>query len=432
MNQQAYPKDLWERNITFWVCSDATCEECIKKNLFGDAQQAYYKGANVRDLAVLLNKDSGKVYGIYEIVDGPRNNIDNTAWGGKFQYQAKVRCIGKLLHKNFDDDLKKRLSGVQLIKLGNFCWPRMRCHAPNITCEILEWFEIDEPTEDVRLLKPSGGFDEVAGLEDIKKTVREMVIDPANAPELAAEYDVPCGGGLLLFGPPGTGKTLIAKAIAKEIDAEFIEISPSVIQGFPGEAEQRLEHIFSKALKLPRAVIFLDECEGLLPRRETTVSSVMQRIVPVLLRLFTKVSEATRERRPILVIGATNRPQDIDGAFLRPGRFDEVLYVPLPDKQSREKILEMELKKCKRVDEEVYNKLGDFAMKMDGWSGSDIYRFVTAVKREAFSRAKHHKGEAFITADMLNGTLNTGRFKPSVDENQVRKIEEWAQERGII
>src|SRR5215203_2584354 len=192
--------------------------------------------------------------------------------------------------------------------------------------------------------KPSLRFDDVAGLDDVKEDIRLKMIYPFQHPELAEKFDIRPGGGVLMYGPPGTGKTMLATATAGEIDATFFRISPAdVLSKWVGEAEQNLKKLFEAAGAEERAIIFIDEIEALVPARRDEGSSVMQRVVPQILQGMEGFDE--KENSPILFMGATNVPWQLDPAVLRPGRFDEKVYIPLPDLAARRKMLDIYLGK---------------------------------------------------------------------------------------
>src|SRR5438874_1833599 len=217
--------------------------------------------------------------------------------------------------------------------------------------------------------KPSLRFDDVAGLDDVKEDIRLKMIYPFQHPQLAEKFDIRPGGGVLMYGPPGTGKTMLAKATAGEIDATFFRISPAdVLSRWVGEAEQNIKKLFDAARAEPRAIIFIDEIEALVPARRDEGSSVMQRVVPQILQGmegFDKKSNGS----PVLFMGATNVPWQLDPAVLRPGRFDEKIYIPLPDLEARQKMLEIYLGKRPLA---TGVNLDDLALKLDGFSGADI------------------------------------------------------------
>src|SRR5215218_9193125 len=216
--------------------------------------------------------------------------------------------------------------------------------------------------------KPALRFDDVAGLDDVKEDIRLKMIYPFQHPELAARFDIRPGGGVLMYGPPGTGKTMLAKATAGEIDATFFRISPAdVLSKWVGEAEQNLKKLFEAASAEERAIIFIDEIEALVPARRDEGSSVMQRVVPQILQGMEGFDE--KDVSPILFMGATNVPWQLDPAVLRPGRFDEKVHIPLPDLPARRKMLDIYLSKRPLADDIDLDAL---ATRLDGFSGADI------------------------------------------------------------
>ncbi|MFH0981768.1 MAG: ATP-binding protein, partial [Planctomycetota bacterium] len=163
--------------------------------------------------------------------------------------------------------------------------------------------------------KPDVGFDDIAGLEDVKQEIRLKMLYPFTHPELAQRYAIPVGGGVLLYGPPGTGKTMMAKAIAKEIDATFFVVSPAqVMSKWVGEAEQNVRKLFEAAKAEPKSVIFIDEIEALVPRRKSDGSTVMARVVPQILQELEGFDR--KGDRALLLVGATNKPWLLDEAIL--------------------------------------------------------------------------------------------------------------------
>jgi len=216
--------------------------------------------------------------------------------------------------------------------------------------------------------KPTIGFDDIAGLEDVKADIRLKMIYPLQHPEVAAKYGISLGGGVLLYGPPGTGKTMMAKAVAHEIEATFFMISPAqVLSKWVGEAEQNIRKLFDAARDEPKSIIFIDEVEALVPRRQTDSSSVMQRVVPQILQELEGFDR--KAERALLFMGATNKPWMLDEAMLRPGRLDTKVYIGLPDGPARFKLLEMYLAKRPLADDVDFGVLCD---RLEGYSGADI------------------------------------------------------------
>src|SRR5437764_1657379 len=216
--------------------------------------------------------------------------------------------------------------------------------------------------------KPTLRFDDVAGLDDVKEDIRLKMIYPFQHPQLAEKFDIRPGGGVLMYGPPGTGKTMLAKATAGEIDATFFRISPAdVLSKWVGEAEQNIKKLFDAAASETRSIIFIDEIEALVPARRDEGSSVMQRVVPQILQGMEGFDK--KSVSPILFMGATNVPWQLDPAVLRPGRFDDKVYIPLPDLPARRKLLDLYMKNrplAQGID------FDDLAVRLDGFSGADI------------------------------------------------------------
>lgn len=271
--------------------------------------------------------------------------------------------------------------------------------------------------------KPDIGFDDIAGLEDIKQEIRLKMIYPFSHPELAKRYGISVGGGLLLYGPPGTGKTMMAKAIAHEIDAAFFLISPAqVMSKWVGEAEQNIRKLFDAAKSEPKSVIFIDEIEALAPRRRSDSSTVMARVVPQVLQELEGFDRAGD--RALLFVGATNKPWLLDEAMLRPGRFDTKVYVGLPDAPARFKLLELNLAN-RPIDDDV--DLGDLCDKLEGYSGADIRSICQQAAQAAFMEAMGGSkdggnGRAIGQADLLEVAART---LPSVRSSDLVRFEKF-------
>ncbi len=245
---------------------------------------------------------------------------------------------------------------------------------------------------------PDIGFDDIAGLEDIKQEIRLKMIYPFSHPELAAKYGINIGGGVLLYGPPGTGKTMMAKAIAKEIDSTFFVISPAqILSKWVGEAEQNVRKLFETAKQHKRSVIFIDEIEALVPRRKSEGSTVMARVVPQILQELEGFDR--KGERALLFVGATNKPWMLDEAMLRPGRFDTQVYVGLPDAPARFKLLEIYL-----ADRPIAADidLGVLCDRLDGYSGADIKNICMGAAQVAFMDAMGGGERQITLADMLS------------------------------
>ncbi|MBN1491727.1 MAG: ATP-binding protein [Phycisphaerae bacterium] len=231
--------------------------------------------------------------------------------------------------------------------------------------------------------KPTIGFDDIAGLDDVKAEIRLKMIYPLSHADLAQRYGIHSGGGVLLYGPPGTGKTMMAKAIAHEVDAAFFVISPAqVLSKWVGEAEQNIRKLFDAAKAEPMSVIFIDEVEALVPKRQSDSSSVMQRVVPQILQELEGFDRTAD--RCLLFIGATNKPWMLDEAMMRPGRLDARIFVPLPDAPARYRLLEMYLAKRPLADDV---DLGQLCDRLAGYSGADIKNIANRAAARPFTEA---------------------------------------------
>jgi len=270
--------------------------------------------------------------------------------------------------------------------------------------------------------KPTIGFDDIAGLDEVKEESRLKMIYPFQHPELAARYGVRAGGGVLLYGPPGTGKTMLAKAIAHEIDATFFTISPAqVLSKWVGEAEQNVRKLFDAAKAEPQAIIFIDEIEALVPRRQTDSSSVMQRVVPQILQELEGFDR--QAARCLLFCGATNRPWMLDEAMLRPGRFDSRVYIPLPDAPARYRLLEMYLAKDRPLAEDV--DLGTLCDRLDGFSGADIKNIADRAAAIPFMEAIGGREPRPIAMTDVLGVLEAAM--PSVHASDLARYEQFGR-----
>ncbi len=185
---------------------------------------------------------------------------------------------------------------------------------------------------------PEVTYEDIGGLSDAIQKIREMVELPLKHPELFERLGIEPPKGVLLYGPPGTGKTLLAKAVANEANAHFIAINgPEIMSKFYGESEERLREIFKEAEENAPAIIFIDEIDAIAPKREEVVGEVEKRVVSQLLTLM----DGLKSRGKVIVIAATNRPDALDPALRRPGRFDREIEVGVPDKQGRKEILQI-------------------------------------------------------------------------------------------
>ena len=271
--------------------------------------------------------------------------------------------------------------------------------------------------------KPNLKFDDVAGLDNVKEDIRLKMVYPFQHPELAKKFGIRGGGGVLLYGPPGTGKTMLAKATAGEIEATFFRVSPAeMLSKWVGEAEQNIKKLFDAAAAEKRSVIFIDEIEALVPARRDEGSSVMQRVVPQILQGM-EGFDNKKEVRAVLFMGATNVPWQLDPAVLRPGRFDEKVYIPLPDLEARRKMLDMYL--GKRPLEENMD-LDALARKLEGYSGADIRYVADRSATIPFLRSVATGQEGPITDEIINEVIEA--TPRSVTAEMLARFDAWSKE----
>jgi len=228
---------------------------------------------------------------------------------------------------------------------------------------------------EVLLEIPNVKWEDIGGLEEVKQKLIEAVEWPISYPDIFIHHGISPPHGILLYGPPGTGKTLLAKAVATESQANFIAIrGPEFLSKWVGESEKAVREVFRKAKQAAPSIIFLDELDAIAPRRGafTGGSHVMESVVNQILSLV----DGLENLKDVVVLGASNRPDMIDPALLRPGRFDRLLLVKPPDVESREKIFEIHTKGM-NLGEDV--NLSQLASELDGYVGADI----EAICREA-------------------------------------------------
>ncbi|MFH1236917.1 MAG: CDC48 family AAA ATPase [Candidatus Aenigmatarchaeota archaeon] len=297
---------------------------------------------------------------------------------------------------------------------------------------------------------PNVKWNDIGGLEGVKQSLKEIIEWPLKNPEVFTNIGVSPPKGILLYGPPGTGKTLLAKAVASESGANFISVrGPEVLSKWVGESEKHIREIFKRAKQVAPSIIFFDEMDALVPRRGTDMGTrVAENVVSQILTHMSGVEEMHN----VVVIGATNRPDILDPALLRPGRFDRQVLVPAPDEKSRLEVLKIHTKKMKMKDVD----LKKFAKLTDGYSGADLEALVreaginaireimakekpveTAVKTAKTKKAKtekpaDNKEEYFVTKKHFDEALKNSR--PSITPDMLRyyeKIIESFRSRGM-
>ena len=274
--------------------------------------------------------------------------------------------------------------------------------------------------------KPSVRFADVAGLEEVKQDIRLKMVLPFQHPELAAKFGVRPGGGVLLYGPPGTGKTMLAKATAGEVDAAFFRISPAdILSKWVGEAEQNIKKLFDAAAAEPRSIIFIDEVEALVPARKDEGSSVMQRVVPQILQGDGRVRQKENGSDRSCSWARRTCPWQLDPAVLRPGRFDDKVYIPLPDLPARRTLLDLYLAH-RPLSPDL--DLDAVARSVDGYSGADIKYICDRAATIPFLESVAIGTEGSITPAILAAAVADA--PRSVTPDMLKRFDAWAAGRS--
>jgi len=283
----------------------------------------------------------------------------------------------------------------------------------------------DPELPDFVMERPPFGFDAVGGMAAVKDQVRMKVILPATNQELYAMYGKKAGGGILLYGPPGCGKTHIARATAGEIEARFINVGlHDIIDMWIGNSEKHLHEVFEYARRNTPCVLFFDEADALAASRTDMRVSAGRHMIN---QFLAELDGVGTSNEGVLVLAATNAPWHLDAAFRRPGRFDELIFIPPPDVEARTRILEILLtsKPTDNVD------VAKIATKSERFSGADLRGLVEHVVEEKLKQAMQSgKPEPIRTADLLAGLK---RRKASTHEwlATARNYAAFANEGGV-
>jgi transitional endoplasmic reticulum ATPase len=309
--------------------------------------------------------------------------------------------------KEFCEFVKNRLRGfpvnegdeISVVILGNPMDFRIERVTPHTIVKIERSTKLNIMSETAVDKKPRVTYEEIGGLKDQIKRLREIVELPLRHPEVFARLGIEPHSGILMYGSPGCGKTLIAKALASESEANFYIINgPEIVNKYYGETEARLRDIFKEARDSAPSIIFIDEIDAIAPKREEAFGDVEKRVVAQLLALMDGMSE----RGNVIVLGATNRAESIDPALRRPGRFDREIEIGVPNVEGRLEILQIHTRGMPLAED---INLIELASGLYGYTGADI----KALCREAAMKAlRRYLPEIDLEGDKVSpDTLET-------------------------
>lgn len=362
-----------------WLFDQKTVHEteCEKAIRAGDAARAAYHAAKAADFAIALAESTNGAI-------AARHAEDARSWLDMAERLSRARPAGTSAAPRTDtqamDHVDRRPSN------------RATPAAPGRQGDPQAPDASGDP--DFAPVADTGvSFCDIDGMDAAKTAIRERVILPLQAPDKAKALGIRPGGGVLLYGPPGNGKTLFGKAIAHEISAPFFYASGAQIRSkWHGESEQRLSALLHAAQERPVAVLFLDELDGILPRRTAESSAVDNRLVT---QFLSDVGGFRDSPNTLLILGATNKPWEIDEAVFRTGRFDEKIHIGVPDADARLGMLRRSFKTAPLAPDIDLRALAE---RLDGYSGSDVVGVARKACQIAFRRSIDESADPIVAA----------------------------------
>ena len=332
---------------------------------------------------------------------------------------VNLESIAKVTHGFVGADLEALSKEAAMRSLRRIL-PEINLEQPKIPAEILNKIKItkqdfDEALRDVQpsamrevlVQRPNVEWEDIGGLQQVKEELAEAIEWPLKHADLFTEANVQPPKGILLYGPPGTGKTMIAKAVAATSEANFISIKgPELISKWVGESEKGVREVFRKARQAAPCVVFFDEIDAIAPRRGGSEGDghATERVIS---QMLTEL-DGLEDLKGVVVIGATNRPDIIDEALLRPGRFDRILEVPPPDKDARKQIFHIHTKK-KPLESDV--NLDKLVEMTEGMTGADVAALVNAAAMTAIKEHVRQKSGSKLRVSMKHFETALNKIK---------------------
>ncbi|UCD20580.1 MAG: CDC48 family AAA ATPase [archaeon] len=363
---RAYPADVGEKIIRI--------DGIIRRNAkTGLGETVFVTKADVKEAKKVIIAPAQK--GMTVVSSNPEmfkhGLLGRAVVNGDLVVMGGARRRQELMESSFED-----LFDIFGEAFGNFGFPGFGTSKfiivstapkqPVIVTEATELVINPKAVEIIEERVPEVTYEDIGGLEEEIKKIREMVEVPLKHPEIFARLGIAPPKGVLLYGPPGTGKTLLAKAVATESEANFILLNgPEIMSKFYGESEKRIRDIFDQAEKNAPSIIFIDEIDAIAPKREESMGEVERRVVSQLLTMM----DGLKGRGSVIVIGATNRHNALDEALRRPGRFDREISINVPDKKGRLAILKIHTRNMPITKDVNLKRLAETT---HGFVGADI------------------------------------------------------------
>ena len=362
--------------------------------------------------------DKGQDYGrIRELL---RQGIEFQASGKKEEasalYEEALRILGTY-YASADvfrkERIKRQMSGLQKAIDG------MKISEKGKTSS---WKEGEDIIKELGLTITHGEgptMSQVAGMDALKNELFLKIIYPMKFPELAEDFNVSPGGGFILYGPPGNGKTFIVRALAREIEMNFIYVNPATLMSqWFGNFEKNISLLFKAAKLLSPSILFFDELDSLFPSRDRSQSDASRRGVSQFLNEIGGFTSG--QGKPVILLGATNVPWQLDEAVTRPGRFDRLIYVPPPDRTSRESIVKNFMSAVSRKGDIDYSSIGD---KTVGYSSADVEYLCRHACQNVFQRAIDRSDNDIVATDDIMKAMTV--IRPSISAETVKKYEKY-------